>query len=105
MSGAIPPDYPLPGMRNCFEPGAYAAHPEIESIRNALRAHGALAMMSGSGATVFGVFGTERNAKEAEQALRGRCAFLVPTRFAPCGVVREDDPDGDAHWVAPDGTT
>lgn len=46
---------------------------DTEAIKAALREHGALtALMTGSGAAVFGVFGTERGAQAAAGALRAR---------------------------------
>jgi 4-diphosphocytidyl-2-C-methyl-D-erythritol kinase len=42
---------------NHFEPAVFARHPELSRLRDALRGAGAdLAMMSGSGSTIFGVF-------------------------------------------------
>ena len=42
---------------NDLEPVVTARHPEIEACAVALRRHGArIAMMSGSGSTVFGIF-------------------------------------------------
>lgn len=97
LSDAALTDYALQGTRNCFEPVVFAAHPEIEAIRNALRAQRAFAMMSGSGATVFGVFSDLRHAIEAEQALRGQCRFLVLTRFARHGVLCQCSQGDDAR--------
>src|SRR5690606_18426841 len=42
---------------NDFEPGIFAAHPQIAAIKAQLYAHGALyAAMSGSGSAVYGLF-------------------------------------------------
>ncbi len=52
-------------MKNMFTPAAVAFHPEISVIIERLKGFGALgAEMSGSGPTVFGVFG-DKNAAEA----------------------------------------
>lgn len=55
--------HPLPGkemqgrFRNDFEETVFAAHPEIRSIKEILLQRGAsLALMSGSGSSVFGLF-------------------------------------------------
>lgn len=44
-------------LKNDFEPSVFGAHPEIEKIKEALYASGALfALMSGSGSAVYGLF-------------------------------------------------
>lgn len=58
----------LPCMGNILENVTVPRHPEIDEIRRILRDNGAdLAMMSGSGPTVFGLF---RDRKAAEHALK-----------------------------------
>lgn len=71
-------------VRNDFEPVVGARHPEIDACVAALRRAGAmLAMMSGSGSTVFGVFEAAHvpGAREALQQLPGDAA-VVWTRTA-----------------------
>lgn len=52
-------------LRNDLEAVTVALHPEIERVKEWLMKEGALgAAMSGSGPTVFGVFGSEEEAKE-----------------------------------------
>jgi 4-diphosphocytidyl-2-C-methyl-D-erythritol kinase len=48
--------------------------PQIRTIRDAIREHDGciLARMSGSGGTVFGLFGTEAQAHQAAHDLRDR---------------------------------
>ncbi len=59
-------DSPHAALGNDFEPVVYALHPEIARARDALKAAGASgALLSGSGASVFGLF---ENAKERDGA-------------------------------------
>ena len=47
-------------VKNDFEPHIFAAHPRIAQLKSALLKQGALyAAMSGSGSSVFGIFGRE----------------------------------------------
>lgn len=53
---------------NDFEPVIFARHPQLAHLRNSLRTSGAdIALLSGSGSAVFGVY---RDAGRAEQARR-----------------------------------
>jgi 4-diphosphocytidyl-2-C-methyl-D-erythritol kinase len=53
---------------NDFEAGVFARHPELAAIKAGLYDKGALyAAMSGSGATVFGLFADEKTGQEARQ--------------------------------------
>jgi 4-diphosphocytidyl-2-C-methyl-D-erythritol kinase len=55
---------------NDFEAGVFARHPELAVIKNALYDKGAIyAAMSGSGATVFGLFADEKTGQEARKAM------------------------------------
>lgn len=57
---------------NDFEPVVAARHPEITAAVNALRGAGAeIAMMSGSGSAVFGVFSTRPDIAGIESRVRG----------------------------------
>ena len=52
---------------NDFEPSVFAAHGTLRKIKRSLQAHGAeIALLSGSGATVFGVFADEARARLAQ---------------------------------------
>ena len=63
--------------RNDFEPVVAARHPAIDAMLHALRSAGAmLAMMSGSGSTVFGVF-------TPDAATRGRSALAARGALPP----------------------
>jgi 4-diphosphocytidyl-2-C-methyl-D-erythritol kinase len=53
------------GLHNDLESVSFKVHPELADLKKMLLRHGALgALMSGSGPTVFGIFG---NGKEAEK--------------------------------------
>lgn len=61
----------LPHMGNVLEEVTQRLHPTIGGIKERLTELGALiAMMSGSGPTVFGIFDEEEKAKKAEEILR-----------------------------------
>jgi 4-diphosphocytidyl-2-C-methyl-D-erythritol kinase len=72
---------------NDFEPPVFAAHGELREIRQRLQAQGAeLALLSGSGATVFGVFTDEASARLAWAAFASEkpmAAFVVPACSGP----------------------
>lgn len=58
-------------LRNDLEPVTSRLHPEIQQMIRALTEEGALAArMSGSGATVFGIFPSEASANDASERLR-----------------------------------
>jgi len=55
--------------RNDFEPVVGERHPTLREVAGTLREHGAsIALMSGSGSTVFGVFDERPDAPELERA-------------------------------------
>ena len=63
-------------MGNVLQDVTIPAYPEVERIKEQMKALGAVnAMMSGSGPTVFGIFDNEEKAQEACQKLResGSC--------------------------------
>lgn len=58
-------------MGNVLESVTISAFPEIETIKNHMKEHGAVnAMMSGSGPTVFGIFDSKEKAEVAYQQLK-----------------------------------
>lgn len=60
------------GMANALEPAGKT--PATEPLKTLLRENGALAaMMTGSGAAVFGLFAEQEAAERAEKALRPHC--------------------------------
>ncbi|MDA1193322.1 MAG: 4-(cytidine 5'-diphospho)-2-C-methyl-D-erythritol kinase, partial [Candidatus Poribacteria bacterium] len=66
---------------NAFESVVFEAHPVLRTIRDALRDHGAFALMSGSGATVFGAFDSHDAMRDAAESFRGRYHTVVETTF------------------------
>ncbi len=73
---------------NDFEPVVYRLHPEIERARDALVATGARgALLSGSGASVFGLFENVRERDRAQASLRVEAGWQV---FA-CTTLAESD--------------
>jgi 4-diphosphocytidyl-2-C-methyl-D-erythritol kinase len=90
----------VPLMANDFEAPLDEAHPVLADIRQALRIQGAqAALVSGSGATVFGIFGDETSAVRAKAALTGPAGwrvFAVPACAkapAPCVLSRPPSQD------------
>ena len=58
-------------MGNVLEEVTANMYPVIEDIKKAMKEAGAMnAMMSGSGPTVFGIFGNRVAAKEAQRKIR-----------------------------------
>jgi 4-diphosphocytidyl-2-C-methyl-D-erythritol kinase len=72
---------------NDFETPVFSAHPDLHTIKQGLCAHGAeAALLSGSGATVFGVFRDQARAKQAHAHFQQRPryrVFVVPTASGP----------------------
>jgi len=72
---------------NDFETPVFAAHPDLRAIKQDLITQGAdMALLSGSGATVFGVFRDEARAKHAHAHFQQRPqyrVFVVPTASGP----------------------
>jgi len=72
---------------NDFEEPVFAAYEQLRKIKRSLQAHGAeLALLSGSGATVFGVFADEGRARLAQaHFMRENLmkVFVVPTCSSP----------------------
>ncbi len=65
-------------LTNDFQPSVEATHPEVRSVRQSLEERGAgLAVLSGTGSAVVGVFETEGPARAAAQALSETCRVWV----------------------------
>jgi 4-diphosphocytidyl-2-C-methyl-D-erythritol kinase len=68
---------------NDFEPPVFAKYGILAEIKETLVKQGAeIALLSGSGATVFGLFGTEASARHAQVSFYGNHlykTFVVPT--------------------------
>jgi 4-diphosphocytidyl-2-C-methyl-D-erythritol kinase len=75
---------------NDFEAPVFARYPVLRDIKEALRMQGAeLALLSGSGATMFGIFSTESAARRAQAHLardQRLQVFVVPTCSEPVTV-------------------
>jgi 4-diphosphocytidyl-2-C-methyl-D-erythritol kinase len=71
-------------LSNDLEPPIVERHPVIAKLKDQLMKMGAaMAAMSGSGSTVFGVFTTGRAAKAAAKKLARSGAVIRATRFLP----------------------
>lgn len=71
-------DRMIPLMENDFETAVGPAHPELERVASALRGAGAeAAMLSGSGATVFGIFRDEAAAVRAKRVVSATPGWRV----------------------------
>lgn len=82
------------GLGNVLETVAVPAWPVIGEIKEQMLENGALgALMSGSGPTVFGVFGDGRRAKQARDALRrsGIARIVYLTRLFHNGGTTRDE--------------
>jgi 4-diphosphocytidyl-2-C-methyl-D-erythritol kinase len=75
-------DFALANTFNAFEESVFPRHPLVEEMKNEFKRHGAKSvLMSGSGASVFGVFATRKQAKEAAEELKPISRYQVVTRF------------------------
>ena len=81
----------VPLVENDFETPVFAHHPVLAQIKSQLLSLGAeVALLSGSGATMFGVFRGESAAQEAALACArnsGMTAYAVPASGAPSTTV------------------
>jgi 4-diphosphocytidyl-2-C-methyl-D-erythritol kinase len=75
-------------LYNRFEAVILPRYPAIAKARDVLVESGARAAMSGSGATVFGLFDEESRCHAVAESLAARFPFVVETRFADAGVTR-----------------
>jgi 4-diphosphocytidyl-2-C-methyl-D-erythritol kinase len=79
----------IAAAENDFEGPVFAAHGKLREIKRSLQAHGAeIALLSGSGATVFGVFADEARARLAQSQFVSENlmnVFVAPTCSGPLG--------------------
>ncbi|MCX5724068.1 MAG: 4-(cytidine 5'-diphospho)-2-C-methyl-D-erythritol kinase [Nitrospirae bacterium] len=77
----------IAAAENDFESPVFAAHGALREIKQRLQAQGAeIALLSGSGATVFGIFADEAGARRAQATFAGEpqwAVFVVPTCSGP----------------------
>lgn len=77
----------MAAAENDFEAPVFAAHGTLQEIKQSLQAHGAeVALLSGSGATVFGVFADEARARRAHAQFvseKFTNVFTIPTCSGP----------------------
>jgi 4-diphosphocytidyl-2-C-methyl-D-erythritol kinase len=79
----------IAAAENDFEAPVFAAQGKLREIKRSLQAQGAeIALLSGSGATVFGVFADEARARQAQAQFVSEeliNIFVVPTCSGPLG--------------------
>ena len=79
----------IAAAENDFEVPVFAAHGKLREIKQSLQAQGAeIALLSGSGATVFGIFTDEASARRAQAQFVSENlmkVFVVPTCSGPLG--------------------
>lgn len=67
---------------NAFEISVFPKHPLVASMKAKMLELGAsAALMSGSGASVFGIFASRTQAEAAAEALKGDSRYLALTKF------------------------
>lgn len=75
-------DFALANSFNAFEESVFPKHPLVEEMKSEFKRLGAKSvLMSGSGASVFGVFDSRKQAKEAAEELKPISRYQVVTRF------------------------
>lgn len=72
------------GLHNDLESFSLKIHPELADLKKMLLRYGALgALMSGSGPTVFGIFGNEKEAEKVlediKKEVQGKCQVFLAT--------------------------
>lgn len=77
----------IAAAENDFEAPVFAAHGKLREIKQSLQDHGAeIALLSGSGATLFGVFTDEARARHAQAQFvteKSMKVFVIPTCSGP----------------------
>jgi 4-diphosphocytidyl-2-C-methyl-D-erythritol kinase len=76
----------LQAAENDFESPVFTVHPSLQDIKRALIAQGAqIALLSGSGATVFGIFRDEEVARQAQAHFQAQSQLKVFAVAASAG--------------------
>ena len=79
--GSLLSDLVRAGIANDFESVVFSQHPELRDIKRALeRAGSKYASLSGSGSTLYGLFGSRTDAEKAAERLRKQGLKAVSTR-------------------------
>lgn len=82
-------DQLIAAAENDFETPVFAAHGKLREIKQNLQNYGAeIALLSGSGATVFGIFANEARARQAQTQFANENsmkAFVIATSSGPIG--------------------
>lgn len=77
-----PIDFALENVFNSFEISVFPKHPLVEKLKQELIGLGATSvLMSGSGASVFGVFKTKEQAESALESVKTTTRYQKVTRF------------------------
>ena len=75
-------DFALENVFNGFEVSVFPKHPLVEKLKQDLARLGATSvLMSGSGASVFGVFETRKQAESALESVKSTTRYQKVTRF------------------------
>lgn len=81
-SPVSPIDFALENVFNSFEISVFPKHPLVEKLKQELVRLGATSvLMSGSGASVFGVFKTKEQAESALESVKTTTRYQKVTRF------------------------
>ena len=81
-SPVAPIDFALENVFNSFEISVFPKHPLVEKLKQELVRLGATSvLMSGSGASVFGVFKTKEQAESALESVKTTTRYQKVTRF------------------------
>jgi len=73
LAGSLSRDEFFDALVSDFEAVVFKAHPELSKIRDSFLTHGAVkSIMTGSGASIIGIFDDSASAKDCETAMRSR---------------------------------
>lgn len=79
---SAPIDFALENVFNSFEISVFPKHPLVEKLKlELIRLGAASVLMSGSGASVFGVFETRKQAESALESVKSITRYQKVTRF------------------------
>jgi len=91
-------ELPVSSCRNALESTVVARWPEVGRRLERVRATGPeLALLAGSGATVFGVYFDAERARQAAERLAGDCPRVVPLLSRNASCLRPLEGEGRTH--------